>query len=64
MMRSLKPVFYFLLITHSLVLLWEGYKLLGGEGFPARRLLVDGEKWLGERGSGQFLRRRPFGEVL
>ena len=32
MMRSLKPVLYFLLISLSLALLWEGYKLLGATG--------------------------------
>jgi len=46
--------------------LYEGWKLTG---FPAQvflrgRLIVDGAKWLGEAGSGQFLKRRPFAPVL
>ncbi len=32
MMRSLKPILYFLLISLSLALLWEGYKLLAATG--------------------------------
>lgn len=31
-MRSLKPILYFLLISLSLALLWEGYKLLAATG--------------------------------
>ncbi|MDP7260186.1 MAG: dihydropyrimidinase, partial [Anaerolineales bacterium] len=46
--------------------LWEGVELTG---FPVRvylrgRLLVDGVRWLGGAGSGQFLRRRAGAPVL
>lgn len=37
---------------------WADKVLLRG------RVIVDGDAWLGQRGSGQFLRRRPFGEIL
>jgi dihydropyrimidinase len=45
--------------------LFEGWEL---EGYPEKvylrgRLLVDGERWLGKAGGGQFLQRRT-GEVL
>ena len=45
--------------------LFEGWEL---EGYPEKvflrgRLLVDGERWLGKPGEGQFIQRRP-GEVL
>ncbi|MDP7645150.1 MAG: dihydropyrimidinase [Anaerolineales bacterium] len=46
--------------------LWEG---VGLTGFPEKiylrgRLLVDGERWLGGAGGGQFLRRRVGAPVL
>ncbi|HJO33900.1 MAG: dihydropyrimidinase [Anaerolineales bacterium] len=46
--------------------LWEGVELTG---FPEKiylrgRLLVDGERWLGGAGGGQFLRRRAGVPVL
>ena len=46
--------------------LYEGWEL---QGFPEKVFLrgmciVDGEQWLGKRGQGQFLKRRPFAEVL
>ncbi|RME56538.1 MAG: dihydropyrimidinase, partial [Caldilineae bacterium] len=37
---------------------WADQVLLRG------RVIVDGDAWLGQRGSGQFLRRSPFGEIL
>ncbi len=45
--------------------LYEGWEL---GGYPEKvflrgRMIVDGEKWLGKRGSGQFLKRET-GEVL
>ena len=45
--------------------LYEGWEL---KGYPEMvylrgKLIVDGERWLGERGMGRFLRRTP-GEVL
>jgi dihydropyrimidinase len=46
--------------------LWEGVELTG---FPVRvylrgRLLVDGERWLGRAGGGEFLRRQSGAPVL
>lgn len=46
--------------------LYEGWKL---KGFPEKvflrgRLIVDGERWLGRAGMGQYVKRRPFGEVI
>lgn len=46
--------------------LWEGVELTG---FPVRlylrgRLLVDGERWMGSAGGGQFLRRQAGAPVL
>jgi dihydropyrimidinase len=45
--------------------LFEGWEI---EGYPEKvflrgRLLVDGERWLGKAGDGQFLQRRT-GEVI
>jgi dihydropyrimidinase len=45
------------------------YEGMTVRGWPEKvflrgRLIVDGDAWLGERGSGQFLRRKPFAEVL
>ena len=45
--------------------LFEGWNL---KGFPEKvflrgKLIVDGERWLGEAGAGQFLRRGP-GEFI
>ncbi len=46
--------------------LYEGWKL---KGYPEKvflrgSLIVDGNTWLGRRGMGQFLPRRPFAPVL
>jgi dihydropyrimidinase len=46
--------------------LYEGWEL---QGYPEKvflrgKRIVDGEQWLGKPGQGQFLRRRPFAEVL
>jgi dihydropyrimidinase len=46
--------------------LYEGWELTG---FPQKvflrgKMIVDGEKWLGKRGSGQFLHRQPFAPVI
>ena len=46
--------------------LYEGWKL---QGYPDKVFLrgeciVDGDKWLGKRGQGQFLARKPFAEVI
>jgi dihydropyrimidinase len=46
--------------------LYEGWKLTG---FPEKvflrgRLIVDGERWLGKAGMGQFLQRTPRGQVI
>lgn len=46
--------------------LFEGWELMG---FPEKvflrgELIVDGGQWMGERGQGKFIMRRPGGEVL
>lgn len=46
--------------------LYEGWQL---EGYPEKvflrgKLIVDGQKWFGERGEGRFVRRKPFGEII
>ena len=45
--------------------LYEGWKLVGypEKVFLRGRLIVDGEKWLGNAGGGQFLKRSQ-GEIL
>jgi hypothetical protein len=32
--------------------------------FLRGKLIVDGQKWFGERGEGRFVRRKPFGEII
>lgn len=46
--------------------LYEGWDL---QGYPEKVFLrgeciVDGDQWLGKRGQGQFLHRKPFAEVI
>ena len=46
--------------------LFEGWELTG---FPQKvflrgQMIVDGEQWLGRRGGGQFLHRKPFAPVI
>lgn len=46
--------------------LYEGWEL---QGYPEKvflrgKCIVDGDKWLGKRGQGQFLERKPFAEVI
>ena len=46
--------------------LYQGWEL---KGYPEKvflrgKLIVDGEKWLGKPGQGQFLARKPFAEVI
>ncbi|MDD5467897.1 MAG: dihydropyrimidinase [Anaerolineales bacterium] len=46
--------------------LYEGWELVG---FPEKvflrgRLIVDGDRWLGEKGSGKYLHRTPHAPVL
>lgn len=46
--------------------LYEGWEL---EGYPEKvflrgKCIVDGEKWLGKKGQGKFLARKPFAEVM
>ncbi|MGB2963068.1 MAG: dihydropyrimidinase [Anaerolineales bacterium] len=46
--------------------LYQGWEL---HGYPEKVFLrgeciVDGDKWLGKRGQGQFLERKPFAEVI
>ena len=46
--------------------LYEGWDLVGfpDKVFSRGRLIVDGENWLGQQGSGKFIHRKPFAEVL
>ena len=46
--------------------LYEGWELVGfpENDFLRGRLIVDGDKWLGARGMGQFLPRSPAADVL
>jgi dihydropyrimidinase len=46
--------------------LYEGWELMG---FPEKvflrgELIVDGGQWMGKRGQGQYIKRRPGGEIL
>jgi len=46
--------------------LYEGWEL---QGYPEKVFLrgtciVDGEKWLGKKGGGKFLKRKPFADVI
>ena len=46
--------------------LYEGWEL---KGYPEKVFLrgtriVDGENWLGKRGQGKYLTRKPFAEVI
>ncbi|HMQ56807.1 MAG TPA: dihydropyrimidinase [Anaerolineae bacterium] len=55
--------------THHMNTDYNVYEGMTVKGWPARVLLrgktiVDGENWLGQRGSGQFLRRSPNAPVL
>jgi dihydropyrimidinase len=45
---------------------YEGWELVG---FPEKvflrgQLIVDGDRWLGQRGQGRYLKRSPGAEVL
>jgi dihydropyrimidinase len=46
--------------------LYEGWELVGypEKVFLRGELIVDNEKWLGKRGGGQFLKRKPNAEIL
>jgi dihydropyrimidinase len=46
--------------------LYEGWELTGypEKVFLRGRLIVDGEKWLGRRGMGQFLMRKAGADVF
>lgn len=46
--------------------LYEGWKLTGipVKVFLRGRMIVDGDRWLGRPGGGQFLPRKPFAPVL
>ncbi len=45
---------------------YEGMELMGlpEKVYSRGRLLVDGENWYGEHGSGRYLHRRPFAPVV
>jgi dihydropyrimidinase len=46
--------------------LYEGWDLTGypEKVFLRGKLIVDGENWLGKKGQGRFLPRKPFAEVV
>jgi dihydropyrimidinase len=46
--------------------IFEGYKVRGKpvQVFVRGRQVVDGDKWLGEQGQGQFIRREAYAPVL
>ncbi len=46
--------------------LYEGWELAGypEKVFLRGQLIVDGERWLGRRGMGRFVRRAPFAAVI
>jgi dihydropyrimidinase len=46
--------------------LYEGWQVKGRpeKVFLRGKLIVDGEKWLGEQGKGQFVRRSPHAQVI
>jgi dihydropyrimidinase len=46
--------------------LYEGLQVTGkpDKVFLRGKLIVDGDKWLGEQGKGQFVRRSPHAQVL
>jgi dihydropyrimidinase len=46
--------------------LYEGWELTGypEKVFLRGELIVDGDEWLGKRGMGQFLKRKPHAEVV
>lgn len=55
--------------THHMNCDYNIYEGLTVRGWPFKvfsrgRLIVEGNDWLGERGSGKFIRRRPYGELL
>ncbi len=46
--------------------LYEGWQVKGkpSKVFLRGKLIVDGERWLGEQGKGQFVKRKPHAQVL
>lgn len=46
--------------------LYEGWELKGypQKVFSRGKCIVDGERWLGKKGQGKFLKRKPFAEVI
>jgi dihydropyrimidinase len=46
--------------------LFEGWHLVGypEKVFLRGKLLVDNQKWIGTRGNGKYIHRKPFGEVI
>ncbi|GAP22870.1 dihydropyrimidinase [Leptolinea tardivitalis] len=46
--------------------LYEGWRLTGypEKVFSRGKLIVDGSTWYGKKGSGKFLYRKPFAEIL
>jgi dihydropyrimidinase len=45
---------------------YEGLEVMGGpeKVFLRGRLIVDGDQWLGQRGSGKFIHRQPGGVII
>jgi dihydropyrimidinase len=55
--------------SHHMNCDYNVYEGLAVQGWPVQvflrgRLIVDGPNWLGEAGSGRFIRRRPFADLL
>jgi dihydropyrimidinase len=55
--------------THHMQTDYNLYEGMTVKGWPARVLLrgktiVDGDRWLGQAGSGQFLHRCPYAAVI
>jgi dihydropyrimidinase len=55
--------------SHHMNCDYNVYEGLEVQGWPVQvflrgRLIVDGSNWLGEAGSGRFIRRKPFAELL
>jgi dihydropyrimidinase len=46
--------------------LFEGWELIGmpEKVFLRGKLIVDGENWFGQAGSGKFIHRQPFNSIL
>jgi dihydropyrimidinase len=55
--------------THHMNTDYNVYEGMKVKGMPVKvflrgKLIVDGDRWLQEKGEGQYLHRKPYGEVL